>query len=276
MKSASWDDLALFAAVARAGGLTGAVAETGASVATLSRRMKALETQVGRRLFLHGKAGYCITADGRALLDKVRRMEATAVEIGAWQAEQKGPVRVRISAGTWTSLRLASCLSDYWTPKARWVPEFVYCNLDLDIARREIDIGVRNRRPEQPWLAGRMTNVITHAVYARDGDVTAWIGGSFETAVLPSERWVAEHHRAEILTTANDPNLRLALAEAGLGRVVLPMFIGDARPGLVRLSGEIPELTAEEWLVVHHEARNETGIRQAMDALAGFLSKKKA
>ncbi|MEM7615558.1 MAG: LysR family transcriptional regulator, partial [Pseudomonadota bacterium] len=45
-----WDAYALFAAVARSGGLTQAVAETGVSAATLSRRMKSLESRLGRRL----------------------------------------------------------------------------------------------------------------------------------------------------------------------------------------------------------------------------------
>ncbi|MFQ6548880.1 LysR family transcriptional regulator [Aestuariibius sp. 2305UL40-4] len=267
-----WGDLALFAAVARAGSLAGAAAETGASPATLSRRMTALERRLGRRLFLHGAGGYTVTPDGRDLAERVRAMEAASVDIGRWQEAAKGPARVRISAGTWTARLLARNLARYWQPTDPWMPEFVYCNLDMDIARREIDIGIRNRRPEQPWLAGRRTGEVHHAVYATSEDVTGWIGANFETARLPSERWVADHHGGEITTTANDPLLRLDLAEAGLGRVVLPTFIGDTRPALTRLSPVIDDLTAEEWLVAHHEARHEPAIRAALDAFAGFLS----
>ncbi|QPH54772.1 LysR family transcriptional regulator [Pontivivens ytuae] len=270
----AWDDIALFSAVARAGSLTRAAEEAGCSVATLSRRMKAFERRSGRRLFLHGAQGYTVTADGRALLDRARRMEAVAAEIATWQAEGTGPVRVRISAGTWTGLQLAEDLSRVWRPSAGWVPEFVHCNRDLDIARREIDIGIRNRRPEQPWLAGRRTGVIEHAVYATSEEVTGWIGGSFETAPLPSEAWISRHHGAEIVTTANDPQLRMIMAEAGLGRVILPMFVGETRPALIRLSDAIEELTRDEWLVCHHEARFEPPIRAALDVLADILSRR--
>ena len=40
-------------------------------------------------------------------------------------------------------------------------PEFLACNANVDIARREADIGVRNRRPEQGWLAGQRPGVMT-------------------------------------------------------------------------------------------------------------------
>ncbi|WP_179380440.1 LysR family transcriptional regulator [Jannaschia marina] len=267
-----WNDLALFAAVARHGTLAGAAEETGTSSATLSRRMTAFERQIGKRLFLHGNAGYAVTAEGRALMDQVKRMEATAIDIGRWRASGSTRVRVRISAGVWTAMRLAQNLSAFWSPEADWIPEFVQCHRMMDLARREIDIGIRNARPEQPWLAGRRTGETTHSVYAVSEDIEAWIGGSFETAPLPSEQWVARTHGAAIVTTANEPALRLALAEAGMGRIVLPDFIGLRRPTLRRLSDPIAELTREEWLVAHHEARHEPGIRAALDALATFLS----
>lgn len=274
MKTApDWTDLSLFSAVARAGGLVAATAETGVSAATLSRRMKALERAIGRRLFLHGAAGYTMTAEGRTLLEKVKRMEASAAEIAQWQEATCGPVRVRISAGTWTAVSLARNLRRFWTPDALWVPEFLHCNVDMDIARREIDIGIRNRRPDQPWLAGRRTGTIEFAVYGRDAQVTDWIGLTGDVENTPSSRWVRQHHGDRIVTTANDPQLALDLAEAGVGRMVLPTFVvPDAVPTLQRLSPPIAELTAEEWLVAHHEGRFEPGVREALDALAGFLA----
>ncbi|GIT92427.1 LysR family transcriptional regulator [Jannaschia pagri] len=268
-----WNDLALFAAVARTGTLAAAAAETGTSTATLSRRMTAFERQMGKRLFHHGQAGYAITDAGRDLLDRVKRMEAVAADLDRWRADSTAPVRVRISSGVWTALRLAQNLRAFWSPDDPWIPEFVQCHRMLDLARREIDIGIRNLRPDQPWLAGRRTGETTHSVYAVSPEVTDWIGGSFETAPLPSERWVEAHHGAQVVTTANDPALRLSLAEAGLGRVVLPDFIGLTRPKLVRLSDPIAALTREEWLVSHHETRHEPGIRHALDAVGSFLAR---
>ena len=269
---ADWNDFGLFAAVARAGSLAGAADATGVSSATLSRRMAALERRVGRKLFLHGKAGYAVTGDGRDLLERVGRMETAAAEIARWRETAEGAAPVRISAGTWTSWSLARRLDRYWSREAPWRPMFLRCERDMDIARREIDIGVRNRRPEQPWLAGRRTKRVTYSVYARDAEVTGWIGASDDAALTPSARWIARHHGDAIRSVANEPHLALAMAAAGIGRMVLPDFVGRGRDDVVAVDGPIAELESEEWLVAHHEARHEPPIRAALETLARILT----
>lgn len=269
-----WTDLAYFSAVARTGGLSRAAADLGVSAATLSRRMKALEATLGRRLFRHGAEGYALTADGLALAEKTRAMEDAARQIAQWQSAAQGPVCVRISAGTWTALDLAQQVAAYWSPEACWLPEFMYCDRDLDIARREVDIGIRNRRPEQPWVARQQIGWVDYAVYGADESVEGWIGPSADAPLTPSIRWVQAHHGDRIATRVNSPHLAAALACAGIGRVVLPTFVGERRDGLMRLSEPIAELRSEQWLVSHHEARNEPPIRAALDAIAGYLARR--
>ena len=269
---ADWSDIALYAAVARASSLAPAAVATGVSVPTLSRRMKALEARLGRRLFLHGPDGYTPTAEGRALLSRAERMEAAAAEIDAWSARSAGAARVRITCGTWMALHLSRHLPDYRRGDAIWSPDFVTSHSLLDVARREVDIAVRNRAPTQPWLAGRRVGLTRDAAYAASPDVTGWIGGSDETTHLPSERWLVENHAGAIVATANDPLLRATMAQAGVGRVILPVWVGDPWPGLVRVSDPIEGLESEDWIVSHHEARHEPPIRAALDAIGDFLS----
>ncbi len=266
-----WDDLALFAEVARKGSLTAAAEQGGSSVATLSRRMKALEASIGRPLFLHGRHGYALTTEGRELLRRTERMEAAAADITEWRDRPKGKHRVRISAGTWTAMMLAQHLDDFWKPECDWVPEFLQCELDMDIARREIDIGIRNRRPDQPWLAGRQTAQVHFAVYGRSADVPGWIGAAGDRAATPSARWIEAHYSDDIVTRANEAQLGMAMAQAGVGRIVLPTFIGEKASDLIRLSDPIEDLNSEQWLVCHHEGRHDPAIRQALTALARFL-----
>lgn len=267
-----WDDLALFSAVARHGSLTAAAQQTGSSAATLSRRMKALETRMERALFLHGRDGYALTAEGRELLQRTERMEAAAADIEVWRARRPGKRAVRISAGTWTSKLLARGLADIWQPKFDWVPEFLSGELFQDIARRQIDIGIRNRRPDQPWLAGRRTGAVDFAVYALDANVTGWIGAGGDRAATPTARWLEANHGAEIVTRANDAVLAVAMAKAGIGRVVLPTFMGAMIAPLMQIDDPIAELTHEQWLVCHHEGRHDPPVRHALEALAQFLS----
>lgn len=272
MQSPSWTDLAYFAAVARAGSLSQAARALDVSVATLSRRLRALETETGRRLFHHGARGYALTADGRDLWARMRPMEEAAQAISHWRRAATGPVPVRISAGTWTALHLADRLSEIWQPGAIWLPELVQGERPMDLARREIDIGLRNARPTQPWLAGRRVGTTRFAVYAASAEVTGWIGPAQDAAVTRSARWVLEQHGTEIVTRTNAPLLAFQMARAGVGRIVLPLPVGDGAPGLTRLGAPIAALDSEQWLVAHHEARHDPPIRAALEALAAFFA----
>ena len=148
----SLDDIVLFLAICDAGGLAGATVRTGASAPTLSRRMTALEKQVGRRLFERGNKGYRLTADGKDLREKVEAVADIRHRLGHWMKAGQA-TRIKITAGTWTSRWLAQNLGRYWSASDGWVPEFLASNAYVDMARREADIGFRNRRPDQNWLA---------------------------------------------------------------------------------------------------------------------------
>lgn len=272
--SPDWTDLGYFAAVARLGSLARAAAELGVSAATLSRRMKAFEGELGKRLFAHGSDGYRLTAEGAALAERVVGMEEAARRVGLWREAAQGPIGVRISAGTWTALDLAERVTEFWSRADAWLPEFMYCDLDLDIARREIDIGIRNRRPEQPWVAGRRIGYVDYAVYAADAQVEGWIGPSTGSPMTPSVRWLMERHGEAITACANSPHLAAALARAGMGRIVLPTFFGERAGGLARLSEPISELRSEQWLVSHQDARHEGPVRAALDAIGGYLERR--
>lgn len=98
-----WQDLKLFAAIARGGGLAPVARETGISAATLGRRMTALETALGERLFARGSRGYSLTREGENLFDHVAQMETVAADIVRSRKDEQTRQRVRISAGGWTT-----------------------------------------------------------------------------------------------------------------------------------------------------------------------------
>ncbi|NRA99051.1 MAG: LysR family transcriptional regulator [Rhodobacteraceae bacterium] len=266
-----WDDYAYFTAIARTGGLQRAADALGVSPATLSRRMRAFEVRIGRRLFQHGADGYSLTPDGIALLSQTDRMEAVARDISSWATRSEGPVCVRISAGTWTAHDLVLNIAAYWNRDAIWLPEFVSSEATLDIARREIDIGIRGARPTQPWLAGQHVARVQYAAYARDAGVTGWIGPAHGAPDIASNRWIIREHGDDIVTKANSSMLRAEMARAGIGRVTLPTFIGDRMEGVIRVSDPIEELASTQWLISHQDGRNEPAVRAALDALAGYL-----
>lgn len=266
------DDVALFLAIADAGGLASAAHLTGVSAPTLSRRMTALEQYVGQRLFERGPRGYTLTSEGRSLLEEAALVRDAAAALDRWQARAERRPRVRITAGLWTSRFLATHIHEFWSERSGWIPEFLASNVTVDIARREADIGIRNHRPEQAWLAGRRTRTITYAVYASAPEVQGYVTLNDQAITPPSDRWLHTNFAEDIVTTASDPRLLLDLALAGVGRVVMPCMAGDTVAGLVRLSDQIDDLTHEEWLVCHHEARHDPPIRAALDAVTELLT----
>lgn len=59
-------------------------------------------------------------------------------------------------------------------PESPWRPALLASNTNVDIARREADIGIRNRRPDQSWLAGRKLAPITYAEYTARPCARRW------------------------------------------------------------------------------------------------------
>jgi DNA-binding transcriptional LysR family regulator len=87
-------------------------------------------------------------------------------------------------------------------------------------------------------------------------------------------RWVRGNHGGEIITTACEEGTLVDLAVAGVGRVVMPTFVARDVPGLKQVGPVIPELSHDEWLVCHHEARHDAPIRAALEAVSTLLTSK--
>jgi len=267
------DDLALFVDVAETGGLAGAARRTGATVPTLSRKMAALERCLGRKLFERGPRGYALTAEGRALLEQLDDLRAVRARLSRVLGNPDA-VRVRLTAGSLTAGYIARRLMTVWSHNDSWRLEFVQGSKMLDIARRDADIGVRNRRPDQPWLAGRKTRTVEFAEFAISDDVAGYVTFRQGPAPTASTRWIHANHGDDILTTASSPFTLMHLAQAGVGRIVVSTTAAMDMPGLKQVSPVIDELTNDEWLVCHHEARHDPPIRSALDAVTELLTSK--
>jgi DNA-binding transcriptional LysR family regulator len=69
-------DMVLFAAVARAGGIRGAAAELGVPKSTISRRLAQLEASIGAPLVVRTSRRFALTDLGRALASRGEQMES--------------------------------------------------------------------------------------------------------------------------------------------------------------------------------------------------------
>lgn len=271
----SWDDLRVFLAVARLGGLSAATRTTRLSAATLGRRVTALEHELGETLFVRRQTGYELTRAGDELLRHAEEVELAMQAVTRWRDGHTGDATVRISAGTWTSAFISEHIGDIWRADEDVRIEFVTANEKVDIGRRAADLGIRAARPSEPYLAGRKTGEVAYAVYAgrKAGSGTAgrFVGVVGEAANLASARWVMAHHHDRIAVRGNDPHSVLELIAAGVGRGVLPCFAGDRDRRLVRVGQPIAELDQEQWLVSHHEERHRPEVRRVAERIVRLM-----
>lgn len=261
-----WDDLRLFLAVAREGGLAAAAASTGKSAPTLGRRMLALERRLGRDLFHRLPRGYALTAEGQALLVEAVKLEDRIAPIMDVDPSKAAPI-VKISAGTWVSQVLCARVGDL-TGSDHIRLRFIAAEDLLDIGRREALIGIRNQRPDGPGLAGRRVARVRFAVFARDQTVQPW---AQVMAAVPSARWVADQAQSAPTVEVTSPRNAVDLALAGNARVVLPTFVGNQCAGLQQIAPAIPELEHDQWLVTHHEDRFVPPVREVIDRIYRVL-----
>jgi DNA-binding transcriptional LysR family regulator len=274
----SWDDLRLFLDVARLGGLTAATATTKLSAATLGRRVTALEHQIGEPLFVRRQTGYELTPAGEELLRRAEDVEQSMLAVARWRDGNLGERIVRVSAGTWTSAFISSHIGEIWQVTDGIRVELVTANEKVDIGRRAADLGLRSARPTEPGLAGRRIGTLAHGLYAGRNLINGVEAGMFvgvvgEAANLASARWLMAHHGDRIGVRGNDPHSVRELVAAGAGLSVFPCFAADTDPRLVRVARLITELTAEQWLVSHHEERHQPEVRRVADRIVALMQK---
>jgi DNA-binding transcriptional LysR family regulator len=272
----SWDGLRLFLDVARLGGLSAATSKSGLSAATLGRRITELERQVGERLFVRAQTGYSLTPVGEELLVWAEEVEAAMLALKRWKDGAIGERVVRVSAGPWTSAFLGRQIGQIWTASDRFGLELVTANQKVDIGRRNADLGIRNQRPTEQWLARRLIGRVAYALYARPEFVSGVAAGYFvgvagEASQTHAARWLHARHGDRIAVRGNDALSVLELVAAGAGISVFPCFVGDSDPRLSRMAEPIPELETEQWLVAHHEERHTHAVRTLGDRIAALM-----
>lgn len=266
-KAFAWDDMQLFLAVAREGGLSAAARTTGRSAATLGRRMLALERALGRELFVRHDRGYTLTAEAKALVAEVGDIETRMMRIA--QAPQAQAQRlVKVSAGSWTTLFLL----DHFNTIAGTPPDvrlrFVAAEDHLDIAHREVTIGFRGTRPVDAALAGRKIARVEFVPYATVDAPERWIKVLADT---PSARWLAKMVGDDAICEVTSPRNGLDLALRGVGVALLPSFIGDSQPALQRRGHPVPELAHDQWIVTHQDDRHLPEVRKTLNRLYHLL-----
>ncbi|WP_180898431.1 LysR family transcriptional regulator [Martelella soudanensis] len=275
MKNAPWSHYQLFLLVVRHGGLSGAAEESALSPATVGRHMLDLEQRLGRTLFRRSPRGYSLTPDGETLHAMLKDAEGRLRRVEDWRGETAAPTLVRLAIGTWNAFLVSQHISEIRSPGDPVRLQFLVGEQRASLAHRENHIGIRSFRPEETNLAARRVCPVAYAAFRAKNAPAAvaeqWIAVTREEAISGYLLWPHTHHANAIIMSVSRPRSMLDLVEAGAGIAVLPCFIGDTNPRLVRAGPVIDALAHDQWLVLHDDDRRQREIRQVADRLYRFM-----
>ena len=283
-----WNDLRLVLAVARAGSLTGAAEILRVNHSTAFRRLGALEDRLGVRLFERLPGGsYLPTAAGERAAAAAERVETETTSLGRDIAGQDVRLtgRLRVTSSETLAFRLlTSAIGHFRQVHPGITVELVIDNRVLNLSRREADIALRVMRPSESDLYGRKLSEVAWTVYApralidRTGaDLSALsdlpvIGWEEGVRGINAADWLNRHApEAAVVYRTNSVVNQLVAARAGLGAAVLPCYLGDPEPDLVRLLDPVPELSRELWIVTHIDLRRTARVRAFLDIVGEAL-----
>lgn len=196
------NDLLLFARVADAGSFSRAAESAGLPKSTVSRRLAALEAQLGERLLLRTTRKLAVTDFGHSVLEHARHVSdevAAAGELAQRRtAAPSGRLRVSMP-GDLASLVLSSVL-------ATFLERYPAVNIELDLTARRVDLVGENFD-----VALRMGELANDASLAAR-KLATWTAGLFAAPAYLARRGVPsepeallEHDALRLLTRTGEP-----------------------------------------------------------------------
>jgi len=95
-----------------------------------------------------------------------------------------------------------------------------------------------------------------------------WVAYNEDLAHVPEMRWLETHtDGGRIRLRDSDVWTLCGAVASGIGRGILPCFVGDTHPGLRRSAPGEPVLSRDIWLLIHREARESTRVAVVVDWL---------
>jgi DNA-binding transcriptional LysR family regulator len=284
--SLDWDWLQSFLAVARAGKLTTAARQLQLDHSTLSRRLGALERELHAKLFERSVSGYALTQQGEQLLKHAELIESTVLtiqsDVANTSSRVSGVVRIGAPDGFGTAF-LAPRLGRLSALHPDLEIQLVATPRSFSLSKREADIAIGLSCPEQGRLHARHLADYELGVYASKARLDFWSGvkvpedlsrhvfvSYIDELIFAPELDYVPLISKDIVPKFKSSSLiaQQQAVAAGTGFGVLPCFLGDTDPRLMRVLAEDIALVRTLWMIVHSDTRDLARVRVTTDFIA--------
>ncbi|TPQ35452.1 LysR family transcriptional regulator [Bradyrhizobium guangdongense] len=281
-----WDLCKAFVAVADTGSFTAAARRLHASHPTLSRKIAALEAQLGTKLLVRAADGLTMTSDGRKFREHAEAMAAAAL-----RAETAVAASGRRARGT-VKLSIGATLASHWLMPR--LPAFLraHDHIQLEIIthpfpasvwRREADVVLRPVDSGEENLVGRKIGRLGTGFYAsrdyaagrhlpeRPGEWKGHsvIGFADQASNAQLARWSdSVTGQGRVVMRCSSQGDMLAAARAGIGISALSCFVAESYSDLVRVAPQKLVSIADLWLLAHPDLVELPAVRAVIDFVA--------
>ncbi|ABR74514.1 LysR family transcriptional regulator [Actinobacillus succinogenes] len=252
MEKVSLDDMRLFVSVVQAGSLHLASELTGVPISRLSRRMTQLERALGSKLMDRGKKGVTLNDLGLPFFQRAQHMLQLAEQAvsGVQDSLTKPNGLLRISvAGDIMRMLIAPYLPAYLAENPDVNIDIHQSPQKINMIQDGIDIAIRVGSIENENVVARKFLDIRFGVYSAPEYLEGHEplhspqdiyrhAGVVHALSLPW-RFIQGHQRLDIMPagklTVNDYLLAAHFIRQGAGIGMLPTFVGDQTPELIKL-----------------------------------------
>ncbi|MDZ7670432.1 MAG: LysR family transcriptional regulator [Gammaproteobacteria bacterium] len=269
-----WDDFKFVQAVARTGSVRGAGELLRVHGSTVVRRLDQLERRLSTRLFVRTPGGMEITTAGAEVIEALDRV-AGELE----QVERRLSVRGTVPMGPVVLAADAALATEFLIPQ---LPSLFEAHADVHLVlavfqaleklqRGEADMVLMVTDDPPGDLIGRPLGPVMVCAYEATSGRSAmprWIG-STEAESLSARCRAGYFPDLPAGLVVEDQLLCSRVLETGLGVGLLPCYLGDAHPHLVRAGTMEPEAEGQVWLFTRPDSRGLSNIR----VLSTFLQK---
>ena len=257
MNKRNWDDIRFVLAVAQEGSLNAAAKKLGVTHATVMRRVASFETKVGCPVFLKTASGYSVLPEADSILLAARNVEDAILSIDRAvlnnDQDLSGIVRIA-STDSFSQILLPGISKSISSKYPDLSLTLLSANTYHDLSRLSADIAVRPMQEPAEGLVGSIAGHLYFHPYGTDNNDAPWIGLKGALKRSKPAKWMDENVPAEHIIHEADSFLVLReLAASGMGKTILPCFVGDQDPRLKRLREPFPTISVPVWIAIQEE-----------------------